>query len=542
MKLRLEHLPADVVGLSAEARAALAEGSLGGIPVVRRPAELARPADRHDRGTRASLADAIRAGVAALNVPDRVRTSLNVLANPGSFCVVTGQQPGFLCAPLYSLYKALQACRLADELAGSWGTPIVPVFWNHADDHDVAEVHHAYQLNRNLDLQKVGLAGVSSGRLPISRIPLDEDRHRLGPTRALLAQLFEEHPATRDALELFFPRAGETLARTFSRALSELLGHHGLVVVEPDWIRGALSRALADVIAADPVPRLARGGGTEPAIDPATAAIVYRIDDEGRRPLRAGGEGFRFDGEAGSRSPAELAAEIVAEPDAWSPAALLRPLVQDAVFPVCAYVGGWGELGYHAQLAALRDACGVPRTAFVPRVSATLVDPEVRVALSRTGASLREVLAARGAFDVVADEDAPRVIADLRADVEAAARQLLSRRADLASLEPALAVSLKRAVDQARDLVGKVAQKAERVHANKSGKGRRQVRRLNNTLYPRDLPQERVLGPLQYTARFGREWIEALYAEWPPAGGEHLAVHLEPDGAVEEAPGEEDHR
>ena len=74
-----------------------------------------------------------------------------------------------MTAPLYSFYKALQACRVAGELSRAWGVPVVPIFWNHADDHDVAEVHHAYLLNRNYELQKLVLSGMSSGRQPISR-------------------------------------------------------------------------------------------------------------------------------------------------------------------------------------------------------------------------------------------------------------------------------------------------------------------------------------------------------------------------------------
>ena len=51
---------------------------------------------------------------------------------------------------------------------------------------------------------------------------------------------------------------------------------------------------------------------------------------------------------------------------AWSAGALLRPLVQDEVFPTCAYVGGYGELAYHAELGRLRDVLHLPRTGCMP--------------------------------------------------------------------------------------------------------------------------------------------------------------------------------
>ena len=131
-------------------------------------------------------------------------------------------------------------------------------------------------------------------------------------------------------------------------------------------------------------------------------------------------------------------------------------------------------------------------------------------------------------------DDQPAVIASLRALAEDAAQGLLALRPELAELEPALAANLRRTADQMRVLVEKVATKCERVHANKSGKDRRRMRRVNHTLCPRGAAQERILGPMQFCARFGRRWIEALYAEMPPVCTEHLAVHLEDGGDPED--------
>jgi len=542
VQIRFEHLPADIAGLSEFSRAALAAGpEFGPLPVLRRIEDLERPEDRHVAPERQALAGAIRKGLEGHQPPGRVLASLNALAEEETFCVITGQQPGLFTSPLYSLYKALQACRLAHELADRWGTPVVPVFWNHADDHDIAEVHHAHQLNANLDLQKIGLSGIGSGRRPISRIELTDEGQRLPAMREALAQMYGDHPYTEEALELFFPRDGETLAAAFTRAFTKLLGEHGLVVVEPDWIRQDLSRALAQVVATDPLPALLRGteelaaAGHEVAIDPAQAVLVYRVDEDGRRAQRAGGEGFQYDGEPGSRTAAELAAEIVQEPEKWSPGALLRPLVQDAVFPTAAYVGGYGELAYHAELGPLRDLAGLPRVAFAPRISLTLVDPETRHALDRIGADVRTIIESRGAL-AAASEDSPAVIAALRESAERAAEELLAHRTELAAIDEALGTNLKRTARQIRELVGKLLKKAERVQANKSGKGARVLRRVQGTLAPHGNLQERVLGPLQYVARYGTDWIHFLYNELPALASEHLVAQLDPEASGEETP------
>ena len=540
--IRIEHLPADVLELSELGRAALAgRVDMPGVPIPRSVAELARPEDRHEPRERAALAERLERALAPLEPPVATLDAVRALAHPNAFCVVTGQQPGFLASPLYSLYKAMQAVRLAAQLQDQWGVPVVALFWNHADDHDIAEVHHSYIVNANLDLQKIALAGMSSGKLPISRIVLDNETHRLDSIRASLAQSFHGREHLERAIDCLVPRTGESLARTFTRAFTELLGPHGLVVVEPDWIRGGLSSALAHVVGCDPIDALREGAaamrarGFEPAIDPEQAALVYYHDAKGRQPLRSGGEGFRYDGEPGSRTPTELAAEIVQSREDWSPGALLRPLAQDLVLPTCAYVGGLGELAYQLALGPVRDAVGAPRTPFVPRISCTLVERESQVALDKLGLTLKDAL--KDKAYVTRDDapaDVPPVADALRSVARDAAEGILKLREELAKLDGSLPVNAKRTADQIRSTVDKLAGKAERVHQNRTGKGRRHERRLTGALHPRGLPQERVLGPLPFLARYGSAWIDELLAEIDPLAPEHLAVHLEPE--TEESP------
>jgi len=50
---------------------------------------------------------------------------------------------GLLGGPAFSVYKALTAIRLANELTAS-GTNAVPIFWLATEDHDLAEVDHCF--------------------------------------------------------------------------------------------------------------------------------------------------------------------------------------------------------------------------------------------------------------------------------------------------------------------------------------------------------------------------------------------------------------
>jgi uncharacterized protein YllA (UPF0747 family) len=246
---------------------------------------------------------------------------------------------------------------------------------------------------------------------------------------------------------------------------------------------------------------------------------------------------------------------MVPSPVYWSLGALPRVLVQDVCVPVAAYIGGFGELAYHAQLIALRTSLEAPLTPFVPRIACTLCDPECRVALAKLGLDVETFIRtrtrpasdaarsgatttpmsdpARGSAAAPAP-DVPKVIEDMRAVAAQAARELGELRAAIGALDPSLVVQLKRTADQVRASVDKLAEKAERVHQNKSGKGKRHERRLASYLAPRGLPQERVLGPLQFVARFGEDWIQDLAREVDCFASEHLVVHLAAEAGAPE--------
>jgi bacillithiol synthase len=73
-------------------------------------------------------------------------TSPKTLANierfrRGAVAAVTGQQVGLFGGPLFSIFKALTAVKLAEQ-ATTAGVDCVPVFWLATEDHDLAEVNH----------------------------------------------------------------------------------------------------------------------------------------------------------------------------------------------------------------------------------------------------------------------------------------------------------------------------------------------------------------------------------------------------------------
>src|SRR5512146_1017020 len=95
---------------------------------------------RYDAGRRQKVAAILErqnrtwgATPETLNSIDRLRA--------GAACAVTGQQVGLFGGPLFAIFKAVGAIRLAVQ-AKKLGVDCVPVFWLATEDHDLAEINH----------------------------------------------------------------------------------------------------------------------------------------------------------------------------------------------------------------------------------------------------------------------------------------------------------------------------------------------------------------------------------------------------------------
>jgi len=455
------------------------------------------------------------------------------LAGPGTLIVATGQQPLAAGGPLYVLYKALTAIKLAREAEGALGVPVVPVFWTASEDHDLDEAARASAPGRSGEL--LGLrADLSTWRgKPLSAVgpdPAWQDAAR---------EWIESLPGAGEASEvarLFAPREGEGWARWFSRALSELLGPEGLVVIEPQPLRSLAASAFARVIRKwrEVVSLIGASCGERAGPDaaPSFAALggppVF-VEREGfrRRVLERDGK-LALRGEDAAFEVEDLARLAEEEPERFSSHAALRPIVQNALMPVVAQVVGPGEIAYHEELYRFhRSALGAGRRMPVlwPRMSATCLDARAAGTMSRFEVQPEDVFLSEA--ELVArftpSGELSRRVADSGTSAEEALAGLVP---EVLSLDATLRRPLEKTLDTVRRAHGALGSKVAAAEARARGFAPEKLKALARWVRPGGKPQERVFAACSILARAGEGFPARLLAELDVFDRRHRLIRL----------------
>ena len=475
-------------------------------------------------------------------VPSPARDAHLHALRSGAAAVVTGQQTGLFLGPLYTVYKAAAAIRLARSLAEQWGAPVVPVFWLQTEDHDAAEIaicHVARGSDEPLTLR----LDVATDAVSVSHRVLPE---AIGEVLAALGGDLSRLPHAEEHLALLARhyRPGGGWGPAFAGVLATLFAEEGLVLLDPrDPALAAHAspvhrRALTESqsIAGALVERASalEASGWHPTVhvrDDAPLSFFHPDGPEGPRfRLAAAPGGFVEVGGRRTHTLEKLLRDLDTRPAAFSTSALLRPILQDTWLPTVAYVGGPAEVAYFAQMPPLYAAFDVAAPIVVPRTRLRLIDEATRRALARRGLTAAEV--SRPIDDVLAsvcvaapdeldgDKLAQRVVAGVErvlADVSPAVRD---------AGEHALQALEKTRASFARS-AGKLGRNYDRARLLCDRELVDDVRSAHARLMPGGVPQERHLSLPSFAARYGqRAFIERVLAAAEPLGTEIVDLDL----------------
>jgi len=454
----------------------------------------------------------------------------------GAVAIVTGQQVGLFGGPMFSIYKALTAVKLAGE-ASAAGIEAVPIFWLATYDHDLAEVNHVSLPGPEGALQTLTSSSHGSLGAPVSAVRLGDE---IIPILEQAASLLGDTEASSLLRETYRP--GETLGSAFAALFARLFAEWGVIVLDASdgelhRIAEPIYRAAVEQAESLTAALLERGEALEAAgyhqqvkVTP-SSSLLFTLHQGARTAIHQQGKNEFVIGSgpaADKLSSADLLALLDSAPEQFSPNVLLRPVVQDFLLPTLAYTGGAAEAAYFAQAGVVYQALLGRITPMIPRYSATLVEPKSQRLIERYGIAVPDVF---GATDSLRQRLASHSLPEeLQAAFDAARKSLDSH---LTSIQEKLAKLDRTLIDAGETAVSKIHYQLERLQtqaaraeSQKSELVTRHADALSQSLYPDKGLQERTIGGVYFVARYGRDLLHQLYETMQSDCHDHQIVEL----------------
>ena len=418
----------------------------------------------------------------------------------GARAVVTGQQVGLLGGPLLVLEKAATAIVRAQEATARTGVDHVPVFWLATEDHDLAEVDQVTLLTKTS--VETLRAGMKSGGAPVGGVMLGEE------VEAVLAQAEEMlgwAPMAELLRECYAP--GQTLGEAFGRWMSRVFAEQGLIVMDgssrechamgADALRYAIEHAepLEEELIARSAALEAVGFHAQVKVADGMSLLFLISDVDGakqRVSLRRSADGWKAGREM--YTTADLLEILEAEPERISPNALLRPVFQDTILRVAAYVGGPAEIAYWAQSAVAYERVLGAVTPVLPRLTATLLEPAVATVMDKGEVGLPEALSTGD--DLAMRLGARAMPIELKRRLAASGNamdaELEALTAYLSGMDASLGRSAETSGSKMRYQMNRLRRLAARAELEKEESLRKHAAAIALNVFPGGHPQERV--------------------------------------------------
>jgi len=450
--------------------------------------------------------------------------------------VVTGQQTGLFGGPLFTLYKALTAIKLAARLNRTCEGCYVPVFWLASDDHDFREANHVCILDRENIPRRIAYEGYSTdARVPISELLVKEE------ISDCLQELDESTSPSEFKAEILDELAaayapGSGFAGAFGTWLTRLFKAFGLILIDPSDAR---VKALAREVFRQEIEE--RSPSTETVLD-ASARLqaagypvqvqlhrgrlnLFYVSDE-RHAVEIADDGFRVKGENLEFSRAELLQVLETKPEALSPNVILRPIYQDAVLPTVAYVAGPAEIAYFAQLKGVYERFGLPMPIIFPRKSVTLLERHIDKILERYALTVPDFWGdVEPLITRIVQAQLPEALEkQIESVVACVNKDLRVLEEAVTEFEPTLKSTVANTRNRISGQIEHLNKKITQAYKKRNDVIAQQLHKAQNNLFPNHKLQERELNVVPYLFKYGFELVDRLYEAIDIADFDHQII------------------
>jgi bacillithiol biosynthesis cysteine-adding enzyme BshC len=474
----------------------------------------------------------------ALDCSEKTLENINLLKDPSSVAIITGQQAGLFGGPLYTVYKALTAIKLAEEL-NSKGQKAIPIFWVASEDHDFEEVSFLNVINKEGHLSKIkhsakgNLGQTSVGNLAIAQ----EIEENLSELFASLPQSEFIETLEKDLRECY--KAEKGFAKAFGQLIAKLFANYGIVLIDP------LDKKLKEI--AKPIFEEAINKSQEIAeklskrsqelesmgyhaqvytsLDMATFFIV---DNDSRNALKLKDGNFTFKHSDVTKTKNELLIQLEENPSSFSPNVMLRPIMQDYLLPTAVYIGGPAEVAYFAQISSIYHFFPVTFPTILARNSFTIIPTRENNLLEKWKLEFIDLFAGleglkRKVLENNLDKETSKIFEETN---ELFQSQLDKLQSALLKIDPSLAEALKGGKDKIFYQINNLHTRFINNNAKREETLVKQVERTFNLLFPHKNLQERELNIYHFLARYGVEFIDLLYKNTHPENKKHVVLYV----------------
>jgi len=454
----------------------------------------------------------------------------------GAVTAVTGQQVGLFGGPLFSVFKALTAVKLAEQ-ATAVGVDCVPVFWLATEDHDLAEVNHVGLLAEKGPPERLTVGSHGIADAPVGAVRFGRE---MEPVADAAAAMLGDSEVTNWLREAYRP--GETLGSAFALLFARLFAEWGVILLDPadkdfhDLARPLFRAAIERVSELDEA-LLARGKAIEAAgyhqqvkVTSATT-LLFEVKDGARTVVRRrsnGGSGVEYVVGEERISHGELLDRIEGAPEKFNPNVLLRPVVQDYLLPTLVYTGGAAEVAYFAQVAVVYEKLLGRVTPILPRFSATLVEAKAERILTRYQLGLPDVLLGpERVREAIAARSLPAELqarfSEAYAGVE---RSMAAVRESIGKLDTTLIEAADRARTSMWYQINRLHRRASRAELLRNEVITRHADALSQALFPHKALQEREVAGVSFVARYGPGLLGDLYQKIHSDCHDHQVIEV----------------
>ncbi len=449
---------------------------------------------------------------------ENVITQIEKFSDPNTVAILTGQQVSLYGGPLYTIYKTITAIIYAKKLSKKLNRDVIPVFWLADEDHDFEEVTSISvpDGDSNCTLQYNG----KSDGIRAASVKFDISIEGL---KDQLFEILHDTDFTEKVKKIIDRnyREAQSFGRAFGKLLLDLFSDNGLILAGSNnqkakehikhlFIKSTRDHKEIQAILDDSTYNLIEKGYHGQVH--VQSSNLFFIEPDGRREKLEFADN-KWQTASRNFDEAELTEKIDQEPELFSPNVFLRPIVQDSILPVIAYVGGPSEVAYYAQMKEFYHHFEMQMPVILPRFSITLIESSLSRIMDKLPFSITEY------NQRIEDLEKQFVIKSETKDLEKLFREwknyvdelTLKMKKEIEEVDPSLKASAGKAsavysseLDKLKGKLYRSVKENEKVQLNR-------ISKIKNHLFPDHNLQERQTAFIYFMNKYGLNiWDDLL--------------------------------